>query len=199
MAGLFEFISDIFSESSNIQVYKDDDVAEIEKNSCHLTGVEKYLQCQNPAVSMTGVAKYLKIKQHCIPSGVTKYLAKRAIAQKLEPEISRTGVAEYLQMHENKPQSKLSGVAKYLAGRDNSPMTSVTKYITKKIIATRNAPPDLKTTGVTLYLENRKEVLATGVSKYVVKQVLVAKQLVAKTTSAVESITGVEKYLQAKG
>ena len=212
MAGLFGFI---FGKSPKISVDKDDNevkvVTVIEDDSCSLTGVSKYLKTKKPAASATGVAKYLKVKEQHMPSSVAKYLAKQAIVskQKLETEcsekVSATGVEKYLKTHEDRPKVKMSGVAKYLANHSHQSASGVAKYMARKIIAAKNAPPVIKTSSVTLYLESRKEVLATGVSKYMARQVLVAKQVVAETAAVVESVTtleaatGVEKYLQARG
>ncbi len=214
MAGLFGLI---FGESPKTQVYKDDtevvteDVSIVEDVSCGLTGVAKYLQSQKPVASATGVAKYLKVKEQHLPSSVAKYLARQAIVSKQKlaiensEEVLATGVEKYLKTHEDRPKIKISGVAKYLANHSQRSASGVAKYMARKIIAAKNAPPVIKTSSVTLYLENRKEVLVTGVSKYVAKQVLVAKQVVAETAAVVESVatlepaTGVEKYLQARG
>ncbi len=214
MAGLFGFI---FGESPKNQVYRNDSevvresASVAEDVSCDLTGVAKYLQTQKPAASATGVAKYLKVKEQHLPSSVAKYLARQAIVskQKLESEsfeeLSVTGVEKYLKTHEDRPKIIISGVAKYLASHSNRSASGVAKYMARKIIAAKNAPPAIKTSSVTLYLENRKEILTTGVSKYMARQVLVAKKIVAETAAVVESTivlepaTGVEKYLQAKG
>lgn len=207
MAGLFGLL---FGESSSET--HDDEVSTQEQHpSTHVTGVEKYLQNQKPVTTATGVAKYLKVKKQQTPSGVAKYLAKQVIIakNKLEAEVSvvevKTGVEQYLHSHESKPPTKVSSVAKYLASHESS-VSGVAKYMARKIIAARNAPPILKTTGVALYLENRKEILVTGVGKYMAKQVLVAKKIATETVAVVEatvttpldSATGVEKYLQAK-
>jgi hypothetical protein len=210
MASLFEFVSNIFGGSSQLQ---DDNLnktaSKIGEENCDLTGVAKYLRSQKSIVSVTGVTKYLKTKEGFMLSGVAKYLAKQSIISKQKntelSEIVTTGVEKYLYTHANKPQTKLSGVTQYLANHHSHSMSSVAKYIAKKIIATRTASSVVnKTTGVDLYLENRKEVLTTGVGKYIARKVLVTKQLITETVSAVESITqvesmtGVEKYLQAK-
>lgn len=204
MAGLFGFFS---SPSSNAQVYVDDaPKAETEESSTGLTGVAKYLQAQKPASVATGVAKYLQTKEQNVPSGVAKYLARQAIASKQKVEVEAvavaTGVAKYLEAHESKPKVRKSGVAKYLDSRPQSTVSGVAKYVARKVIAERNAPPAPKVTGVAKYLENRTEVIATGVSKYMARQALVAKQIVAETVESVtiaEPATGVEKYLRARG
>jgi len=205
MAGLFGFFSS--RKSSNTQVYIDD----TPETDTGLTGVDKYLKNQKPVANATGVAKYLKTQQQNVPSGVAKYLARQAVASKQKAAtelavIKATGVEKYLKIHESRPVVVQSGVTKYLANRKQTVVSSVTKYLARKIVAERNAPPAvavLQVTGVAKYLDNRTEVLVTGVSKYMAKKTLSAKQLVAETVAAVESIvvvepTGVEKYLQAK-
>ncbi len=208
MAGLFGFI---FGKSPKNQVYNNSSEVVIEDVSCGLTGVAKYLQTQKPVISATGVAKYLKVKEQHTPSSVAKYLSRQVIISKQKREIETseevliTGVEQYLKTHEDRPKIRISGVAKYLSNHSHHSASGVAKYMARKIIAAKNAPPAIKTSSVTLYLENRKEVLVTGVSKYIARQVLVAKHVVAETVAVVESVTtiesvtGVEKYLQAKG
>ncbi len=206
MAGLFGF----FSSSTNTQVYMDEvPVTKEQDNSDGLTGVSKYLQNQKPSPNATGVAKYLRVKQQHLPSGVAKYVARKSIADKQKSQneivVLITGVDKYLRSQANKPQVKISSVAKYLANKEQNLNSSVAKYIARRNIALKNAAPLPKVTGVTKYLENRTEILATGVSKYLTQKSIVAKQLIAETAEVIESIsvteplTGVEKYLQAKG
>lgn len=207
MAGLFGFVSNLLEKESSSVDYKDE-VSAVEEESSDLTGVAKYVQSQKPAPSSTGVAKYLKSKRQNVPSGVAKYLSRQAITSKQKLEIESTevttGVAAYLKNNEDRPKIIRSGVAKYLASNNRASASSVSKYLARKLVEARNAPPIPKVTGVAQYLESRTEVLTTGVNKYLVKQALAARQLAAETVAVVESVvviepvTGVEKYLQSK-
>jgi uncharacterized protein (UPF0254 family) len=204
MAGLFE---SIFGGSTEIEAPKKATEKTVD-NMSDLTGVEKYVKNQKPIASATGVAKYLKEKEQHLPSGVAKYLAKQSIALKqkiaIESSISSklSGVEKYLNAQVVTPKVTLSGVEKYLV--NHQAKSRVAKYVARKAIELRNAPPILKTTGVAHYLENRKEVLVTGVAKYVKKQVIETQKIVTETIIAVESaaalkpVSGVERYLQAK-
>ncbi|MCK5728004.1 MAG: hypothetical protein KAH08_02165 [Methylococcales bacterium] len=208
MAGLF---GSLFGISSDEDVAKVTTTIVSDDNANGLTGVAQYLSNQKPIASATGVAKYLSIKEQNLPSGVARYLARQSIATKqkikenLLEVVNATGVEKYLQTQDVKPKVNVSGVEKYLASHDRT-TSGVAKYVARKIIAIKNAPPVLKTTGVANYLDNRKEVLVTGVSKYVAKQVLATRKLVEETVAAVESATivepvatsGVERYLQAR-
>ena len=206
MAGLF---GSIFGGSAEAEAPRESTVETVD-NKNGLTGVAKYLSNQKPVASATGVAKYLKIKALSGPSGVAKYLAKQSVASKqraANEELTSSklsGVEKYLKAQVETPKAKLSGVAKYLANHHHS-KSSVEKYVARRAIEIRNTPPALKTTGVAHYLENRKVVLVTGVSKYVRKQVIETQKIMAETITAVESATalapvsGVERYLQARG
>lgn len=211
MAGLFGFLS---GQSSNAQVYRDevkDESPKTAEGSSGLTGVAKYLQTQKPAPAANGVAKYLRNKEQHVASGVAKYLARKSVAAKLQAVSETdsdavTGVDRYLKSQENRPRAVRSGVEKYLANRKPSTVSGVAKYLANKKVAAKNAPATPRATGVAKYLDNRKEVLTTGVSKYVARQTLAAKQLAAETAAVAveavaiaEPVTGVEKYLRAKG
>lgn len=169
------------------------------------TGVSRYLEGQAGAPVTSKVDKYLKNQELNQPSGVAKYLARQAIAERSKPIVVLTGVAKYLNNNKDSAPVVKSGVERYLANQDNTPMSGVAKYMLKKTIADRNAPPKQKTTGVESYLQTRPETTASGVSKYLARQALAgvsqAKvQTAAVAYAVVESValTGVEKYLQGQ-
>ena len=210
MAGLFGFL---LGQSSDTLINMDEVKNEASKtveDSSGLTGVAKYLQAQKPAPAATGVAKYLRSKEQNVPSGVAKYLARQAVRAKQKvaseaADTTATGVARYLKKQESRPKVVKSGVEKYLANRKPTSLSGVAKYLAnKKILAKDVQPAVSKTTGVSKYLDTRKEVLATGVSKYIVRQTLAARRLAEETVAVaaeavVEPVTGVEKYLRARG
>ena len=167
------------------------------------TGVSRYLESQTTAPSLSKVDKYLKNQELNQPSGVTKYLARQAIAERNKPVVVLTGVAKYF----NKDSAPVvrSGVERYLARQDNTPMSGVAKYMLKKAVADRHAPLKQKTTGVENYLQSRPETTASSVSRYLARQALATvSQTRAETAAVVHAVvesvalTGVEKYLQGQ-
>lgn len=169
------------------------------------TGVSRYLESQTTAPSLSKVDKYLKNQELNQPSGVTKYLARQAIAERNKPVVVLTGVAKYLNNNKDSAPVVRSGVERYLARQDNTPMSGVAKYMLKKAVADRHAPLKQKTTGVENYLQSRPETTASSVSRYLARQALATvSQTRAETAAVVHAVvesvalTGVEKYLQGQ-
>ena len=170
------------------------------------TGVSRYLE--NQPAGLSSVEKYLKAQEQNQPSGVAKYLARQAIAERNKPVVTLSGVEKYLKNNAgNAPivVAKKTGVEKYLANQDKMPMSRVAKYALQKAIEERNAPAKPKATRVESYLQSLPETTTSGVSKYLARQaVTVASQTKAEVAAVVEAIendvalTGVEKYLKAQ-
>ncbi len=170
------------------------------------TGVSRYLE--NQPTGLSSVEKYLKAQQSNQPSGVAKYLARQAIAERNKPVVTLSGVEKYLKNNEGKPvvTVKKTGVEKYLASQDNAPVSRVAKYVLQKTIEERNAPAKPKATRVESYLQSLPETTTSSVSKYLARQAAAsaAKQTKAEVAAVVEAIvsdvalTGVEKYLKAQ-
>jgi hypothetical protein len=169
------------------------------------TGVSRYLEGQTTAPSLSKVDKYLKSQELTQPSGVAKYLARQAIAERNKPVVVLTGVAKYLNNNKDSAPVVRSGVERYLARQDNTPMSGVAKYMLKKAVADRHTPIKQKTTRVEIYLQSRPDTTASSVSKYLAKQALATvSQTKAETAAIVHAVvesvalTGVEKYLQGQ-
>jgi hypothetical protein len=169
------------------------------------TGVSRYLDGQTTTPSLSKVDKYLKSQELNQPSGVAKYLARQAIAERNKPVVVLTGVAQYL--HNNKDSAPVvkSGVERYLANQINTPMSGVAKYMLKKAVADRHAPVKQKTTSVESYLQSRPQTTTSSVSKYLARQAFATvshakAETVAVANAVIESaaLTGVEKYLQGQ-
>lgn len=168
------------------------------------TGVSRYLDNQ-PSTALSGVEKYLKVQEQNRPSSVTKYLARQAIAEKNKPVVTLTGVAKYLNNNKDSAPIVRTGVARYLDNQDKTPVSGVAKYMLKKAVAERYAPPPAKAkiTRVESYLQSLPETTTSSVSKYLARQAIAAAaQTRAEVIAVVETIaddvalTGVEKYLQ---
>lgn len=170
-----------------------------------LTGVSRYLE--NQPAGLSSVEKYLKAQELNQPSGVAKYLARQAIAERNKPIVTLSGVEKYLKNNEGNVSVvvKKTGVEKYLAAQDSTPVSRVAKYVLQKTIEERNAPAKPKATRVESYLQSLPETKTSGVSKYLAKQALnVTLQTKEDVAAVVEAIvndvalTGVEKYLKAQ-
>lgn len=169
------------------------------------TGVSRYLD--NQPGGLSSVEKYLKSQEQNQPSGVAKYLARQAIAERNRPVVTLSGVEKYLKNNKDSVSSvvKKTGVEKYLATQDNTPVSRVAKYVLQKTIEERNTPAKPKATRVESYLQNLPENTTSSVSKYLAKQALNAalqtKEEVAAVVDSIVSnvaLTGVEKYLKAQ-
>lgn len=169
------------------------------------TGVSRYLD--NQPAGLSSVEKYLKAQEQNQPSGVAKYLARQAIAERNKPVVTLSGVEKYLKNNKDSVTVvvKRTGVEKYLATQDKTPMSRVAKYALQKSIEERNAPAKPKATRVESYLQSLPETTTSSVSKYLAKQALnVALQTKEEVAAVVDSIvsdvvlTGVEKYLKAQ-
>jgi hypothetical protein len=158
-----------------------------------LTGVSRYLE--NQPAGLSSVEKYLKAQEQNQPSGVAKYLARQAIAERNKPVVTLSGVEKYLKNNEGKVvvTVKKTGVEKYLSTQDSTPVSRVAKYVLQK-------------TRVESYLQSLPETTTSSVSKYLARQATAsaAKQTKAEVAAVVEAIvndvalTGVEKYLKAQ-
>lgn len=171
------------------------------------TGVSRYLE--NQPAGLSSVEKYLKSQEQNQPSGVAKYLARQAIAERNKPVVVLSSVDKYLKNNTgNAPiVVRKTGVEKYLATQDKTPMSRVAKYALQKAIEERNAPEKPKTTRVESYLQNLPETTTSSVSKYLARQaavVSVSQPIQIEVAAVVETIvndvalTGVEKYLKAQ-
>jgi len=170
------------------------------------TGVSRYLE--NQPAGLSRVEKYLKSQEVNQPSGVAKYLARQAIAERNKPIVVLSGVEKYLKNNTSSAPIvvKRTGVEKYLAAQDQAPMSRVAKYALQKAIAERNAPAKPKATRVESYLQSLPETTTSSVSKYLAKQqaAAAANQTRAEVEAVVEAIvndvalTGVEKYLKTQ-
>lgn len=109
-----------------------------------LSGVDKYLKNRKPPPAVTGVAKYIKRLEQSPLSGVSKYVAKQAVAAK-----------------QTAPKAKIpTGVSKYLQSQAQSEATRVAKYVARLTIAERQAIVAKQSvakieTGVERYLHQR--------------------------------------------
>lgn len=180
-------------------------IVSVADSSTGQTGVSRYLD--NQPAGLSSVEKYLKTQEQNQPSGVAKYLARQAIAERNKPVVTLSGVEKYLKNNKDSVSVvvKRTGVEKYLATQDKTPMSRVAKYALQKSIEERNAPAKPKATRVESYLQSLPETTTSSVSKYLAKQALtVATQTKAEVAAVVEAIvndvalTGVEKYLKAQ-
>jgi len=199
---MFGFLSSIISggASTKENVY----VTENTKTEDGLTGVEKYLKTQKTiAKGSSGVDKYLKAHAQLEKSGVAKYVARRAIEAKKakENQPSVTGVAKYLENNIDIRPVK-SGVSKYLSTRKTKQVSSVSKYVLKQSLITKENPVAVVSqTGVAKYLASKPTTTTSRVAKYLAQQVIAAKNAEVNRITEVESealsapLTGVEKYL----
>lgn len=170
------------------------------------TGVSRYLEGQPAGLSR--VEKYLKAQEVNQPSGVAKYLARQAIAERNKPVVVLSSVDKYLKNNVSSAPIvvKRTGVEKYLATQDKTPMSRVAKYALQKAIEERNAPAKPKATRVESYLQSLPETTTSSVSKYLARQASIsaAQQTKVEVIAVVEAIvndvalTGVEKYLKAQ-
>jgi hypothetical protein len=170
------------------------------------TGVSRYLD--NQPTGLSRVEKYLKAQEVNQPSGVAKYLARQAIAERNKPVVVLSGVEKYLKNNVgNAPiVVKRTGVEKYLSTQESVPVSRVAKYMLQKSIEERNAPAKPKATRVESYLQNLPETTTSSVSKYLARQAAVsaAQQTKEEFAAVVEAIvndvalTGVQKYLKAQ-
>lgn len=171
------------------------------------TGVSRYLE--NQPAGLSRVEKYLKSQEQNQPSGVAKYLARQAIAERNKPVVVLSSVEKYLKNNATSAPIvvKRTGVEKYLATQDQTPMSRVAKYALQKAIEERNAPTKPKTTRVESYLQSLPETTTSSVSKYLARQAAVVSASqptqieVAAVAEAIVNdvaLTGVEKYLKAQ-
>lgn len=186
-----------------------------------LTGVERYLESQRRLLEVdkkeselldeqrntqviTGVAKYLEKSQKNPVSSVSRYMLKKALAEKNAPKVTpkaqETGVAKYLSNQKQVPV--LSGVAKYLKKQESlPPATKVAKYMAKQALAAKHVKPALaviELTGVAKYLKQQEDQQPqlSKVGKYMRKQALLAKLEKPAVVAVKPELTGVAKYLQ---
>ncbi|MFZ2169006.1 MAG: hypothetical protein WAW61_05140 [Methylococcaceae bacterium] len=150
----------------------------------------KLLEEQESAQVVSGVARYIKMRDQFPTSGVTKYVLRQALAEKQKEQapggIEATGVEKYLKYQESLPQP--SKVAKYLA---------------KQAVLAAAQPKDLKstvtkfeTTGVAKYLQHQASLpQPSRVARYVAKQAALAA-LQEMQAPVPAKATGVAKYLQ---
>lgn len=171
------------------------------------TGVSRYLDDQKQvSTPLSRVEKYLQQQEQNQPSGVAKYLARQAIAEKNKPVVILSGVDKYLKNNANSssPIVVRTGVAKYLDKQDKTPMSRVAKYALQKSIEERNAPQKPKQTRVESYLQSLPETQKSSVSKYLARQAAVVVQnqpeivITVETAVPEAALTGVAKYLQAQ-
>lgn len=187
-----------------------------------LTGVAKYLENQEAillaaknaklleeqksASVVSGVAKYIQMRDQFPTSGVTKYVLRQALAEKQQKqivgEIEVTGVEKYLKNKKEAPG--LTGVAKYLKHQASLPQPSkVAKYMAKQAIlaatqtkVVKHAVTQFEATGVAKYLQHQASLpQPSRVAKYMAKQAALAA-LQGKQASVEAEATGVAKYLQ---
>jgi hypothetical protein len=189
------------------------------RDSSGLTGVTRYLENQEAIVLaarnaklledqksvqlVSGVARYIQMRDQFPTSGVTKYVLRQALAEKqrkqIVGEIEATGVEKYLKNKKAAPG--LTGVAKYLKYQASLPQPSkVAKYMAKQAILaatqTKRVVTKLEVTGVAKYLQHQASLpQPSKVAKYVAKQAALAALQVKQAPVKVE-VTGVAKYLQ---
>jgi hypothetical protein len=182
-------------------------IVSVSDSSNGQTSVSRYLE--NQPAGLSSVEKYLKAQEQNRPSGVAKYLARQAIAERNKPVVTLSGVEKYLKNNKDSVSiavKRTTGVEKYLATQDKTPMSRVAKYALQKAIEERNAPAKPKATRVESYLQNLPETTTSSVSKYLAKQQAIAAATQAKVEIAVVveaivndvALTGVEKYLKAQ-
>lgn len=173
-----------------------------------LSGVSKYLKRHEyeKDTSVTGVEKYIETLNKFPASGVTKYLRKQAVAEKLAAKQEGvTGVAKYLKNQKDLPP--MSGVAKYIVrtGMERTPLSGVAKYMAKHTLAAKQTKAP-KLTGVAKYLEIQQQTPVSRVSKYMAKVSIAERQAEAERLAEAERQaeiarqaameTGVSKYLR---
>ncbi len=132
-------------------------IVSVTDSSTGQTGVSRYLD--NQPAGLSSVEKYLKAQEQIQPSGVAKYLARQAIAERNKPVVTLSGVEKYLKNNKDSVSVvvKRTGVEKYLATQDKTPMSRVAKYALQKAIEERNAPAKPKATRVESYLQSLPE------------------------------------------
>lgn len=192
------------------------------KDASGLTGVARYLEKQEaillaarnaklleeqkPVQLVSGVARYIQLRDQFPTSGVTKYVLRQALAEKqkkqLLGEIETTGVEKYLKNRKQAPG--LTGVAKYLKHQDSLPQPSkVAKYMAKQAILAATQTNEVKqtvtkfeATGVAKYLQHQASLpQPSRVAKYMAKQAALAA-LQIRQVPVEAKVTGVAKYLQ---
>jgi hypothetical protein len=201
MAGFF-----LFGKRAEAQELKDAGSLHSEDSS-GLTGVSKYLKAHENIAPVTGVDKYLENLNRFQASGVTKYLRKQAVAEKLAAkQEALTGVAKYLKNQKDIPP--VSGVARYIRKMDQTPASGVAKYMAKQAVAVRQVKAPVAT-GVARYLENQEQSPTSSVAKYMAKQAIAERQAEAdrlaeaarqaEIAKQAAMETGVGKYLRNRG
>lgn len=209
VAGLFFFmkrpkIEEVEEVKTDYPVYSRDESG--------LTGVAKYLdhvaarkaqeqESLEPAKLVSGVARYLEIRDQFPTSGVAKYLLRQSIAEKQKKqssgELEVTGVEKYLKNKKEAPG--LSGVAKYLKHQAGLPQPSkVAKYLAKQsaLSALQVKHAEVEVSGVAKYLQRQESLpQPSRVAKYLAKQTALAA-LSTKQVKQQVGPTGVAKYLQ---
>ncbi len=205
--GFFSSLFGGYSEDAYSSSTTRNAIVSVSDSSDGQTGVSRYLE--NQPAGLSSVEKYLKAQEQNQTSGVAKYLARQAIAERNKPVVVLSGVEKYLKNNKDSAPimvKKTTGVEKYLTIQDKTPMSRVEKYALQKAIAERNAPAKPKVTRVESYLQSLPETTTSSVSKYLAKQqaIVAATQAKAEIAIVVESIvndvalTGVEKYLKAQ-
>lgn len=208
--GFFASLFGGYSEDaydSSVSVTRNAIVSVPEAAADEKTGVSRYLESQ--PVGLSRVEKYLKSQEQNHPSGVAKYLARQAIAERNKPIVVLSGVEKYLKNNKDNTlviAAKKTGVEKYLATQDKTPMSRVAKYALQKAIEERNTPAKPKTTRVESYLQSLPETTTSSVSKYLARQAAVApkQEQIEVLSPSIEvvvndvALTGVAKYLQAQ-
>lgn len=216
VAGLFFFMKSSDERVTHQETHISTPIYSIDASG--LTGVARYLEAQNKLLEsskeeaesledqrntqvITGVAKYLESAKQTQISGVSRYMLKKALAEKDAPKVATkpqaTGVAKYLSNQKEMPA--LSGVAKYLKNQDSLPKaTKVAKYMAKQAIVAKQAKPasvHIELTGVEKYLKQQESLpQLSKVAKYMKKQALLAKM--EKPAVVKTELTGVAKYLE---
>lgn len=198
------YSEDAYSSSANIA--RNAIVSVSESTVDGKTRVSRYLE--NQPAGLSRVEKYLKEQEQNQTSGVAKYLARQAIAERNKPVVVLSGVEKYLKNNkDNAPivVAKKTGVEKYLATQDKTPMSRVAKYALQKAIEERNAPAKPKITRVESYLQSLPETTTSSVSKYLARQAALAPKVESIEIASIEeamvediALTGVARYLQAQ-
>ncbi len=167
----------------------------------------KLLEDQKSVQLVSGVARYIQMRDQFPTSGVTKYVLRQALAEKQKQqvppgEIGATGVEKYLRNKKEAPG--LTGVAKYLKYQESLPQPSkVAKYMAKQAILAatqtkevKRTASQLEVTGVAKYLQHQASLpQPSRVAKYVAKQAALAA-LQEMQAPVPARATGVAKYLQ---
>ncbi len=125
-------------------------IAEKNKPTTVTTGVARYLNNNKDSTPIvrSGVEKYLDKQDQTRVSGVTKYMVKKAVADRNVPSKAKTTrVESYLQ---SLPETKTSGVSKYVAKQALN-VVSQTKAEVAAIVET--IVNDIALTGVEKYLK----------------------------------------------